>query len=223
MVKKRTGSEDIKDKVKYAELMYREFTKYVLPRLKAEADETKRYLLFIAWLNKKLEGNGLGRIIITGGFAVEVYTGRTYRTMDVDIIVEGLQAADVVREFLTKFSERIGRGYLMNYESLDVKSIDIVSYVYTRKVKPVKLIVNNDHVYLEPPEELIITYLLGWKNWGSTEDRDKALWVYIVWKDKLDEDYLVRRVIEEGINEKFKELKELALAKPIDFNISHTI
>ncbi len=223
MVKKRTGSEDIKDKVKYAELMYREFIKCILPKLKAEADETKRYLLFIAWLNKKLEGNGLGRIIITGGFAVEVYTGRTYRTMDVDIIVEGLQAADVVREFLTKFSERIGRGYLMNYESLDVKSIDIVSYVYTRKVKPVKLIVNNDHVYLEPPEELIITYLLGWKNWGSTEDRDKALWVYIVWKDKLDEDYLVRRVIEEGVNEKFKELKELALAKPIDFNISHTI
>ncbi len=35
---------------------------------------------------------GIGRIVVTSGFAVEIYTGRVYRTMDIDVIVEGEKA-----------------------------------------------------------------------------------------------------------------------------------
>ena len=71
--------------------LYREFKEKILPELERTRDETKRYLKLIAWLNTKLEEKAKGRIIITGGFAVEVYTARTHRTMDVDVIIEDSQ------------------------------------------------------------------------------------------------------------------------------------
>jgi len=64
----------------------------------------------------------MGRIMITGGFAVEIYTGRVYRTMDVDVIVEG--DVRIVESFLAGFSERIGRGFLPIYDVLSLKSIN---------------------------------------------------------------------------------------------------
>lgn len=195
-MEKSAGTEDVEDLV---ENLYSLFKDSVLPRIIKISEETKRYLYFISWLNKELEERNLGRIIITGGFAVEVYTGRVYRTMDVDIIVEGVNAAKVIESFLTKFSERIGRGYLPIYEVLQLKSIDVVSSAYGKEAQPTKLLVENLHVYIEPVEELIVTYLAGWKYWNATEDRDKALWLYIVWRDKIDVNYLNKRSMEEKV------------------------
>lgn len=189
-----------------SELM-KEFEGSVLPKLNTIVEDTKRYLYFIAWLNTFIEGRGLGRVVITGGFAVEVYTGRVYRTMDVDVVVEG--CSDVVEGFIRRFSEKIGRGYLPTYEVLSLKSIDIVSTVYTRRKEPTKLYVDNLYVYIEPVEDLITTYLSGWKYWGSTEDRDKVVWLLITWRDKLDWDYLNSICVEKGVMDKLKELIEL--------------
>jgi hypothetical protein len=185
----------------------KEFEGSVLPKLNTIVEDTKRYLYFIAWLNTFIEGRGLGRVVITGGFAVEVYTGRVYRTMDVDVVVEG--CSDVVEGFIRRFSEKIGRGYLPTYEVLSLKSIDIVSTVYTRRKEPTKLYVDNLYVYIEPVEDLITTYLSGWKYWGSTEDRDKVVWLLITWRDKLDWDYLNSICVEKGVMDKLKELIEL--------------
>lgn len=184
-----------------AESLYREFEENIVPRIKGVAEEAKRYLYFIAWLNTRLEKGGLGRVIITGGFAVEIYTGRVYRTMDVDVIVEGVNAGEIVEKFLEKFSERIARGFLPRYELLQLKSIDIVSIIYKRKAPPTKLIVEDFHVYIEPVEELVITYIAGWKFWGSTEDRDKAYWLYALWREKIDHEYLKTRAREENVED----------------------
>jgi hypothetical protein len=183
------------------------FEEKILPRLLTTSDETKRYLLFTAWLNSFLEERGLGRVVITGGFAVEVYTGRVYRTMDVDVIVEN--ASRVVEEFLEKFSERIGRGYLPVYEVLSLKSIDIVSTTYTRKKSPVRVLVEEFYVYLDPVEDLIAVYLEGWKYWGATEDRDKALWLLYTWSSRLDWEYLEELCREKGVLDKLGELRGL--------------
>jgi hypothetical protein len=191
--------------------LYKEFESGVLGRLLEIPEETKRYLYFMAWLNTRLEEKRLGRIIVTGGFAVEVYTGRTYRTMDVDIIVEGPKAAEIIEAFLKKFSERIGRGYLPRYEALQLKSIDIVSTTYTRSIQPTKILIDNLHVYLEPVEELIITYLAGWKFWKSTEDRDKALWLLIAWRDSINMEYLEKRAQEEKVYDFMQSLEKLVL------------
>ncbi|KSW10793.1 hypothetical protein CF15_07955 [Pyrodictium occultum] len=181
----------------------------LLPRLRLQRDETRRFLLLLAWLNTRLEEEGLGRIIVTGGFAAEVYTGRVYRTMDVDVIVEGRAALLVLEALLRRVAEPLARGYLPRDEALAVKSVDIVSTVYSRPAPPVKLVVDGYHVYIEPPEEILVRYLAGWKHWGSTEDRDKALWIYTVWRDRLDWGYLVRRAREEGVEDKLRELAGL--------------
>jgi len=94
------------------------------PLIGSEPDEARRYLRLLTWLNTWLEKNGFGRIIVTWGFAVEVYTGRAYRTMDVDVIVEGVEVARIIEGFLGRIAERIGRGYLPYAEAISVKSID---------------------------------------------------------------------------------------------------
>ncbi|MET1127722.1 MAG: hypothetical protein ABWW70_00175 [Thermoproteota archaeon] len=203
-----SGAKGKDDVGRIAEKLYQELAAKLIPQLQGEADEAKRYLLFLSWLNTRLEEMGFGRIVITGGFAVELYTGRAYRTMDVDVIVEGAAALRVVEQLLAAISERIGRGYLPA-EPLNAKSIDIVSTVYPHRARPVKLVVGQFHVYIEPPEEIIVTYLSGWKHWGSTEDRDKAIWVYTVWKDRLDEHYLEQRAREEEAYEMYEELKRI--------------
>lgn len=193
----------------YVEQLYGEFKANILPRLERFFDETRRYLYFLAWLNSRMEEEKLGRIIVTGGFAVEVYTGRVYRTMDVDIIAEN--CSQLVERFLSRFSEKIARGYLPRLDILTVKSIDIVSVVYDRKMPPVKLIVDEDnYVYLEPPEELIVSYLSGWKYWSSSEDRDKALWVLVTWRNKLNLEYVKSRAREEEVEDKLEELLKIS-------------
>ncbi|WP_440060219.1 hypothetical protein ACSU1N_03520 [Thermogladius sp. 4427co] len=205
-IQKNNSGKDIDGVV---EDLYREFLEKILPKLVEIHDESKRYLYFIAWLNKTFEQTSIGRIVVTGGFAVEIYTGRIYRTMDVDIIVEGDVAGKVLERFLERFSERIGRGYLPTYEIMQLKSIDIVSTVYTRKVMPTKVEIDGLYVYLDPVEELIVTYLAGWKYWGSTEDRDKAYWLYAIWRDRIDHGYLSTRARENNVEDYLELLKSI--------------
>lgn len=205
------GEEGFKDLsvVEFVEKLSNVFKTSILPKLKSIQDETKRYLFFIAWLNEALEKEGLGRIVITGGFAVEVYTARVYRTMDVDVIVEGVKADEVVEKFLESFSERLGRGYLPTYETLTLKSIDLVSTTYSRRKPPTTILVEGMKAYLDPLEDLIVSYLSGWKFWNATEDRDKALWLLAGWIDKIDLNYLEEVAKEKNVYDKLLELMRL--------------
>ncbi len=208
------GNEGVKDEVREVINRLRKELPNVLDRIRSFSDESRRYAYFIAWLGSTVEEVGLGRVVITGGFAVELLTGRVYRTMDVDLICEG-KSAEVIEEFLKGFSERIGRGYLPKIKELSLKSIDIVSTVYTRELPPIKVYINNYILYIDPPEHLIVTYLAGWKYWGATEDRDKALWLLVATKPIINEGVLKELVRKEGVEELLKELlskvKELGL------------
>jgi Hypothetical protein SSO1635 len=102
------GREDFKVE-EVASGLLRVFEERILPRLLNIADESKRHLLFAGWLNTFLEERGMGRIIITGGFAVEVYTGRVYRTMDVDVMVKGM------RGLLNLFSQGFPRELAVDF------------------------------------------------------------------------------------------------------------
>jgi len=207
------GGEEGPEVEVLAEEAFREFSESVLPRLQRVAEETRRFLYFVAWLNSFVEGRGLGRVVVTGGFAVEVYTARVHRTMDVDVIAEG-RAAELLERFLARFSERIGRGFLPSYEVLSLKSIDIVSSVYARRREPTVLEVEGLRVYLDPVEDLVATYLAGWKFWGSTEDRDKALWLLAVWLDRLDRRYLEELCREYEVTDKLEELLTVLAGLP---------
>ena len=69
-----------------------------------------------------------------------------------------------------------------------------------------KIIVYDKTIYIDLPEDLIVTYLSAWKYRDSTLDRDKVLWLLIVLRDELDFEYLEKRAKEENVLDKFKEL-----------------
>ncbi len=180
----------------------------ILKELEGISDDTERYASFTAWLNNVIEGNGLGYIVVTGGFAVEVYTGRVYRTMDVDLICSNSRVSRVLERFLAGVGEAIGRGYLLE-GALSLKSIDIVADYYDRETPPVKVWVRGRALYLDPPEYLIVAYIASWKYWGSSEDRDKALWLLAATKDIVDWELLTKLALREGVRKELRGLLEL--------------
>lgn len=168
------------------------FEEKVLPYLKKMIDETERFLYFIAWLNTVLERRSLGRIIVVGGFAVEVLTGSTYRTYDIDIIVEGEKARDLIEKFLSRISEpRRSRIFLPKFYALASKGIDIVGTLYDKIKEPIKVRIGEVYAYIEACEELILTYLSGWKFWESLEDRDKVYALIKVYWGRIDKEYVI--------------------------------
>jgi len=194
------------------EELKKEFFSKILPRMSSIKDETSRFLYFLAWLNTRLEERSLGRIIIVGGFAVEVYTGATYRTLDVDIIVEGENSATVVREFLKEICEEEGRVLIPKLKPLATKGVDIVGRSFIEAKEPNVLKISSFKVYLESVEELVVKYLCAWKYWMSDEDRSKAFILVKVYWNKLDIEYLYKRARDEDVLDKLEEcLKALGI------------
>jgi len=62
---------------------------------------------------------------------------------------------------------------------------------------------------VESPEELLIRCLAAWKLRGSTEDRDKAVWLYYTWRNRMDLDYVADKARRAGVEDKLSELKQL--------------
>jgi len=190
------------------EEMRRAFEEEIAEELAQEPDLTKRILTFLSWLNEYLEAQGLGRLILVGGFAVEVYTGSTYRTLDVDIVVTG--GAGLVRSFLDAIADRTGRTWVPRLRPLAKKGIDLVGTVLTGEKRPVELRIRGRRLYVEAPEDLIVKSLAGWKFWNSEEDRDKAILLLEALRGRIDLDYLRRRAREEGVLDKLEEAEGVA-------------
>ncbi len=195
--------------------MLREFHTWLVEKLEAVSSDTERFLLFVAWLNTVLERRGC-RLIVTGGFAVEIYTGAAYRTLDIDLVVEGVGCAEILERFLKTVADRGLRIYIPRLRSLMSKGIDIVGAVYARKKSPVLVEVLIDgrklRLWLEPPEELVVRYLAGWKFWNSSEDRDKVFALLNALWNKMDRRYLEERAREENVYDKLVEaMKVLGL------------
>ena len=161
-------------------------------------------MILLSWLNDELTKRGLGRIIIVGGFAAEIYSARAYRTGDVDLIVEG--DVNFVREFLKAVSDVGLRIYLLKFPQFTEKGIDIVADRYEKQKKAVELKIKGRTIYIIPPEEVVISSLAAWKFWNSLEDRDKAYLVYAAQRELIDHDYIRKRAAEEGVE---KELDEM--------------
>lgn len=173
-----------------------------------KGNETDRILKFLAILNTLLEEKKEGRIIIVGGFAAELYSGRAYRTMDVDIIIEGNQ--ELVKSLLERISDRGLRVYLPKIKEISDKAIDVVSNVYNGgKKQPIKIIVDEKyHVYVIPPEEIILTYLSAWKFWESIEDRNKAVLIFCSQKELLDMNYIEEEATKRNVKDFLIKLQE---------------
>ena len=170
-------------------------------------DETEATLRFLAWLNTRVAEPRGGRVVVTGGFAAEVYSGRAYRTLDVDIIVEGgPRVTRLVEKLLEALGERPAREYLV--PGLP-KAIDIVATTLGDR-EIVEIETPEGRVYIESPEDTIAAYLRGLRYWRSPEDRDKALAVLTAWLERLDLEQLRRLAARDTTLEELERLLEVA-------------
>ena len=182
--------------------------KNILKRIDAISDVSNKLLYLLSSINSYLESKGIGRMIIVGGFAVELYSGGTYRTGDIDIIIENARASKIVREILKEIGfERTGRIYLS--EEFLEKAIDIVGVVYDKPKEPVKIEINNFWIYILPPEETIISCLNAFKHWNSDVDFEKSAMVLKAQEKRIDWEYLERRAREEGVIEELRRIRDL--------------
>lgn len=180
----------------------------ILKRIDAISDVSNKLLYLLSSINSYLESKGIGRMIIVGGFAVELYSGGTYRTGDIDIIIENARASKIVREILKEIGfERTGRIYLS--EEFLEKAIDIVGVVYDKPKEPVKIEINNFWIYILPPEETIISCLNAFKYWNSDVDFEKSAMVLKAQEKRIDWEYLERRAREEGVIEELRRIRDL--------------
>lgn len=161
-------------------------------------------LELVAEVNSFLEERGLGRVIVVGGFAVEIYSGGAYRTGDIDIVVEGGGA--LLRRALSMVEEWRGRVWVHRALSY---AIDIVSHSYSRPRQPVVLEVGGRRVYVEPPEESIVSTLAACVYRGSDIDCEKAAMVMAAQWEVLDWSYLEERCVREGVSGKLAEVKRV--------------
>jgi len=174
-------------------------------------DSTYRFLMLVAFINTFFERHGLGRIIISRGFAAEFYSGGGYKTLDVDIIVEGgSRAVDMLKLFLKSIGYvESGRFYVSTFSQLVEKALDIVGMVYDKPKSPVRLSVNNYYAYMIPPEEAIMYALTAAKYRSSASDFESAVLVYVTQRERLDLSYLSMRADEENVRDYLERVVKL--------------
>lgn len=132
----------------------------------------------LAEVNRFLEERGLGRIIVTGGFALELLTGGAARTLDVDIVPEGYCAGRVLEEALRLLAERLpasARGPVIPIPGAE-KALDLLAPSGLRRFPPLRVEVpGHGWFYLEAPEELALRYLREHVYWGTEESRRRLI------------------------------------------------
>jgi|YelNatPaOPRAMG01_1025707.scaffolds.fasta_scaffold43398_2 hypothetical protein len=168
--------------------------------------------MLTAFINTFMEERGLGRITISRGFAAEFYSGGGYRTLDVDVIVEGKpNAADLLKKFLKSVGyTESGRVYVSTLSSLVDKALDIVGTIYDKPKPPMRIRVNDYRVYMVPPEEAIIYALAAAKFWSSVSDFERAVLIYAAQKESIDISYLEARAVEENVKDYLSKIMELS-------------
>ncbi len=184
----------------------------VLMSIKVDGGQGGNSLLnFLARVNDRLESEGVGRIIIVGGFASELYGGGgVYRTGgDVDVIIDSRdskRAMDILHEELRSINaRREGRVWVSDY--FGVLTLDVVGVTYVGRVKVLR--VGDGHVYIESPEDNVITSLNACVYCSSDADCERAAAVLAAQWSNVDWNYLIDRARREGVLDKLNEIKRV--------------
>ena len=168
----------------------------------------------LAEANRFLEERGLGRIVVTGGFAVELLTGGAARTLDVDIVPEGYCAARVLEEALRLLAEKLpasARGPVVPIPGAE-KALDLLAPSGPRRFPPLRVEVpGRGWFYLEAPEELALRYLREHVYWGTEESRRRLILLLgaLGPEMRLEELRRAAREEDEQLHRKLEEILKL--------------
>ncbi|MDG6224120.1 MAG: DUF6036 family nucleotidyltransferase [Candidatus Thermoplasmatota archaeon] len=136
--------------------------------------------------------------VMVGGSAVEFYTGGMYTTGDVDIVGNSKEIAPIL---LTLGFSKEGRYFIKDKIFIDI----VGSRLYGRYNEIA--IKGTDHVIrVISVEDLLVDRLCACKWWRSNTDCEQARYLYGIYLDRLDMDYLKDRALEEDVMDRLEEI-----------------
>jgi hypothetical protein len=162
---------------------------------------------FLAELNEEVKRRGLGRVVIVGGFAVELYSGGAYRTGDIDFVIDTPRVKEAQRVFEELTTKRGWRKVSRVYEGPGALYLDLVGYTYTGRVK--ELHICGGSVYVQSPEDAIVSSLNACVYWESPADCERAAAVLSAQREHIDWGYLLELARRNGVDKKLEEIKHV--------------
>ncbi len=172
-----------------------------LENLKRIENPLKKKLYFAGLLTEYLKKRKIIPVVV-GGYAVEFYTLGSYTTEDLDIVVEGEEVKEILKEWGFR---KIGRIWIN--PDLDIE-VDIVgSSLAGDRSRVSQIEVEGLQVYLIGIEDIILDRLNAWVHWESEEDGRWARQILKLHQGEIDEEYLRKRAIEEGVEDALKKIK----------------
>jgi hypothetical protein len=161
-------------------------------------------LALLVKLNEELERRGLGRVVIVGGFAVELYSGGVYRTGDIDFVIHTTRPEEAYRIFIELAAAAGWRKVSRVYEGPGALYLDLVGYLYTGRVK--KFYVCGSKVYVQSPEDAVVSSLNACVYWDSPADCERAASILAAQWSYIDWTYLRELAERDGVVKKLEEL-----------------
>ena len=176
--------------------------------LKKEGDLFKRRMLFLGFLIAKLKENGVGAILV-GEEAIDIYTGGTFATSDIDLLVDN---KTVTEKLLNKFEFGRKGNTLWFNNDLNIV-IQVIPEPYSgdpdrlRKFK-----VKGYELRVAAPEDLIQNRLYSAKFWKSSPQRDmeESIALLRIFADSIDNSYLDKLARENDIVDYLAEARKYA-------------
>jgi len=176
--------------------------------LKEEKDLFRRRLLFIGFFTTKLKEHGVNAILV-GGEAIDIYTGGTFASADIDLLVENKA---ITEKLLNKFEfAKQGNTLWLNNELGFV--VHLIQMDYSGDPDKLrKFRVKNHELRIAAPEDLIKDRLCSVKFWKSNPQRDmeESVALLKIFSDSIDNSYLDKLAKENDIEDLLSDARKYA-------------
>ena len=173
-----------------------------------ETDAFKRRILFLGFLTKTLEQNGVEAVLV-GGQAIDIYTAGTFATTDIDLVVDNKIIAE---KLLNRFGfGKEANGLWLNEDLAIV--VQVISQTYSGDSNKLrKFIVRDYEIRVAAPEDLIQNRLYSAKFWKSNTQRDmeESIALLRIFADSIDNSYLDRLAKENDVEDYLAKARKYA-------------
>ena len=177
-------------------------------KLKQEQDLFRRRIRFVALLTSKLKENDVDAILV-GGQAIDLYTGGTFATSDIDLLVTN---KTVTEKLLNKFGFGKEGGVWFNRDLNIV--IQVITTPYSGDLSRLKKVrVKDFELRVAAPEDLIIGRLYSSKVLNSNPqlDLEQAVTLLNLFAESIDNAYLDEQAKKNDVEDILTEARRYAL------------
>lgn len=177
-------------------------------QLKEEKDLLQRKLLFLGFFSEKLKEKGVNAVIV-GGEAIDIWTGGTFASADIDLLV---QSKKIAENLLNKFGfEKKANTLWLNKDLAIVIHVMESSYSGdSSKLK--KMRIGKYEILIASPEYLIKDRLCSYKFWKDNpqSDMEKTVALLRIFSDSMDNSYLNKLAKENDVEDVLAEARVYA-------------